>query len=277
MKRKVIVSAGTMVLAAWIIAGCQKTQATEENVKPQAGNTQQTQNGTVISEEEARNIALADAGVAENEVTDIRVRLGMDDGVQEYEVDFYAGSQEYDYDIDASTGAIRSKDMEIEDDFINGTVQKTAELSEDEAKNIALADAGVAENEVANIRVRLGMDDGVQEYEVDFYVGNQEYDYDIDASTGGIRSKDMEIEDDFYPGGAQNSGTSQNIISEADAKAMALERVPGATEQDLRIKLDHDDGRQVYEGSIFYDRKEYEFEIDAQSGQMLSWEEDWWD
>ena len=32
----------------------------------------------------------------------------------EYEVEFYAGNKEYDYDIDAMTGAIRSMDQDCE-------------------------------------------------------------------------------------------------------------------------------------------------------------------
>ena len=55
---------------------------------------------------------------------------------------------------------------------------------------------------------------------------------------------------------------------------MALERVPGATEQDIRIELDYDDGQYKYEGDIIYDQKEYDFEIDANSGTFLEWSEE---
>ena len=77
--------------------------------------------------------------------------------------------------------------------------------------------------------------------------------------------------------GQNNSGTTQNVnvqISEADAKAAALERVPGATEQDLRMELDRDDGKYIYEGDIIYQQKEYEFEIDANTGNFLKWSEE---
>ena len=53
-----------------------------------------------------------------------------------------------------------------------------------------------------------------------------------------------------------------------------LERVPGATESDVRIRLDRDDGREVYEGELYYDRTEYEFEIDASTGSFLEWSAD---
>ena len=98
------------------------------------------------------------------------------------------------------------------------TASTAAILTEEDAKNIALTDAGVTEADVTGIRVKLDTDHGVQEYEVEFYAGNLEYDYDIDAATGQIRSKDMDIEDDFFP-----VQTGNVTIAEADAIALVLE------------------------------------------------------
>ncbi len=63
-------------------------------------------------------------------------------------------------------------------------------------------------------------------------------------------------------------------ISADEASKLALERVPGASAQDLKIELDYDDGRYKYEGDIIYDMKEYEFEIDADTGEFLEWKEE---
>ena len=142
-------------------------------------------------------------------------------------------------------------------------------ISEEEAKNIALSDAQIKNEDVTNIRIRLSMDDGVQEYEVEFYSDSQEYDYEIDAVTGKITSKDMEIDNDFG-----RYATENVAISIEDAKQIALDKVAGATEQDIHIVLDSDDGQLLYEGTIFYAQMEYEFEIDAQSGRIWSWEEE---
>lgn len=51
-------------------------------------------------------------------------------------------------------------------------------------------------------------------------------------------------------------------------------KVQGATEQDMRIELEFDDGKYVYEGDIIYQNKEYEFEIDANTGNFLKWSEE---
>ena len=69
---------------------------------------------TVITANQAKAIALKHAGLTEAQVTRMRVKLDRDDGRQEYEVDFYKGSVEYEYEIDAATGKIRSFDKEVE-------------------------------------------------------------------------------------------------------------------------------------------------------------------
>ena len=71
-----------------------------------------------------------------------------------------------------------------------------------------------------------------------------------------------------------NNGGNTNI-SEEKAKEIALAKVPGATMQDIRqFKKDRDDGRYVYEGEILYNKTEYDFEIDAESGEIIGWEQE---
>lgn len=68
-----------------------------------------------ISKEEARNIALSHAGLSANDVTHLKAEFDFDDGVPEYEVNFRHGGYEYDYDIHAETGKIRSWDKDRDD------------------------------------------------------------------------------------------------------------------------------------------------------------------
>ena len=63
-------------------------------------------------------------------------------------------------------------------------------------------------------------------------------------------------------------------VSTEQASQLALDRVPGASAQDLKIELDYDDGYYKYEGDIIYGQKEYEFEIDANTGDFLEWKEE---
>ena len=74
------------------------------------------------------------------------------------------------------------------------TPATSATISEAAAREIALGHAGLSEAEVAFIKSKLDYDDGRTIYDVEFYVGNIEYDYEIDAYTGDIRSYDYDIE-----------------------------------------------------------------------------------
>ena len=141
-------------------------------------------------------------------------------------------------------------------------------ITEADAKQIALDHAGISESETDRLRVKLDYDDGVQEYEVNFYVGNREYDYDINAATGAIRSYDSEIDDD-YVSSTEAAGAA---ISEDEARATVVARVSGASASDVRLHLERDDGRLVYEGELIYNGTEYEFQIDATTGDVLDWE-----
>ena len=58
----------------------------------------QTAAETSLSEEEAKQIAFDHAGVQEADVTGLRIGLDYDDGVRKYDVEFYSGNKEYDYD-----------------------------------------------------------------------------------------------------------------------------------------------------------------------------------
>lgn len=139
-------------------------------------------------------------------------------------------------------------------------------ISSDTAKQIALEHAQVQESNLSFINVRQEIDDGVSVYKVEFYQQNQEYDYTIRTSDGTILSFDYEIDDRF------NSANA--TISQESAISMALAKVPGATQNDIRLQLEADDGRWLYEGKIIYNNFEYEFEIDATNGTFIKWEQD---
>lgn len=144
----------------------------------------------------------------------------------------------------------------------------TSEITEDQAKQIAFDHAQVKEEDLTNLKVKKDFDDGVSIYEVDFQAANKQYEYDIKAADGQILTTDFEIDDDYV------DPNTQTAISEADAKAAALARVEGASDSDIRIQLQRDDGQLVYEGTIIYNNTEYDFEINAETGDFLSWEQD---
>ena len=65
-----------------------------------------------ITQKDARKIALQDAGLMEAEVSISSEKLDTENGVAVYEVDFVKGNVKYEYDINATTGAVYSKSSE---------------------------------------------------------------------------------------------------------------------------------------------------------------------
>lgn len=120
-------------------------------------------------------------------------------------------------DVDYNS-ATRTVELTTADQLTTGDY-----ITEAEAKSIALKDAGVKESAAVFLTVRLDWDDGRPEYEVEFYSGQTEYDYEIHAVTGAILSSDRDLENFEIP---TVSASSDDMISAEKAKSIALERAP---------------------------------------------------
>ena len=231
---------------------------------PGSGSTGST---TYITAETAKSKALAHAGLSASQVTFVRAYPDWDDGRYVYDVEFYtADYKEYDYEIDAKTGAVLSFDYDA-DHYTRPSQPSTGTtISAETAKSKALAHAGLSASQVTFVRATLDWDDGRSVYDVEFYTADyKEYDYEIDASTGAVLSFDYDA--DHYTRPAQ-SGTD---IGLEKAKSIALSQVSGASSSHIRqAKRDYDDGRVEYEVKIVYNNYEYEFEIDGTTGTILS-------
>lgn len=161
-----------------------------------------------ISETEAQNIALEDAGLNQNDVSFTKTKLDRDDGRSQYDIEFIASADntKYDYEIDAESGAILSVDRETGrggNTTSNSTQQNSnasqttspqaeGEITADEAKSIALQHAGLAEADVLYANVEYDRDNGHNEWSVDFATQDTEYDYEINAADGSILKSEKE-------------------------------------------------------------------------------------
>lgn len=227
-----------------------------------------------IGVEKAKTIALNDAGLKESDVRFVKAKLDKDDGRKTYDIEFYKGNKEYDYEIDAVSGQILEKDTDIEGYSIPKNApekQNTSLIGLKKAKDIALKDAGLKSKNVKFVKETLDYDDGIEIYDIEFYSGNKEYDYEIDARSGKILEKDMEIENFSIP--SKKVKNSKNI-SMKEAKKIALAHA-GLKQSEVtftKAKLDYDDGREVYELEFVTNSKEYSYDIKAKNGKILSHE-----
>ena len=68
-----------------------------------------------IGHAKAKSIALNHADVDVNTVYDMNIEMDTENGAIVYEVEFKSGNKEYDYEIDAATGAILKHEAEVDD------------------------------------------------------------------------------------------------------------------------------------------------------------------
>lgn len=274
MKQKWLLT-GTALMLAAALAGCGNTPAADQTAKI---SMEQAQTAAL----DAANIEAADADISSATLSEVA-------GVTCYKVEFTSGDYTYAYSINAENGEVlemssRDKnaapaDSAQTDNTASGaattpaqtapntnTSTSTGAVDEAKAQEIALAHAGVKAADATITKSKLDYDDGRQIYELEWYANGAKYDYEIAVATGEIVNSGYEAKTVV---GTGNSAT----VSEATAKQTALSRVSGATDKDIyEWKLDYDDGRPEYEGKIIYGGTEYEFTIDAASGNITEWD-----
>ena len=264
---------------------------------------------TLITRAEAKIVALKDAGLSEAEASALRTRLEFDDGRFQYEVDFYSNGTEYEYLIQAKNGEIIARDIEGDrnrnndmqdtgNQFAadeNSSVQprkdvenqpaangnSTAQSQEDSldnAKAAALKDAGLSESDVTFKKTELDHSHGTQVYDIEFYTSDTKYDYEIDASNGTVLEKNIEqFQSRTNPTDSTINNSSNDYIGVDRAKEIALNHAQ-LSESDVQFakaKLENDDGEVEYEIEFYSGRTEYDYTIDAVSGNIIEYDVDY--
>ena len=160
--------------------------------QPAWGEGQPGQVGTMDS---AKAIALADAGLTEAEVTFTKEKLDWDNGLAVYDIEFYTADREYEYEINAATGAIMERKGEAFQNPGNYSGGTDSLIGEDKAKETAAAHAGFSTAEVFFTKVKLEEEYGRMEYEIEFYKDRVEYEVTIDAVSGTVLEYESEYDD----------------------------------------------------------------------------------
>ena len=239
--------------------------AESKQVTPQ--NTETTgaaSDQAYIGADRACTIALEHAGVAADAAWGLNAELDYDDGVMEYEVEFYADGVEYEYSIAARSGTVLSYEIDLPSG--SGAVSGSY-LSENAAREAALADAGVAAADATFIKTALDREDGQMVYEVEFFTSDGEYSYELNAVTGAVLKKENTIQN-------FSSGSNGGYITAEQAWAAALAHA-GYDAGDavlLKTERDHDDGVVLYEVEFVAGGREYEYDIDAVTGAVLKFD-----
>ncbi|MCD8311012.1 MAG: PepSY domain-containing protein, partial [Firmicutes bacterium] len=229
-------------------------------------DTTTNQTASYIGVDSAVTVALAHAGLENDDVVFTKSKQDTDDGTVVYDIEFYTSEYEYDYEINATTGAIMSYSINT----LNIASGEEVYISLASAKTIALANAGVAASDVSFTKAQETVDDGRTVYEIEFYTSSAKYDYEIDALTGIILEKDVEIL--MASGNDNSSSTSTTTYIGVDAATAIALADAGVSESDTtftKARQDTDDGVVVYDIEFYTTGYEYEYEINAATGAII--------
>lgn len=167
-----------------------------------------------IGKDAAYQAALKHAGVAAGTATLTEWELDHEDGQMVYDLEFRAGSTEYDYEVNALTGAIVTYESDFDDDIYDNDWDDDWDDDDrwedpfgedhggyydnsgyDAAVNTALAQAGLKLSDVRDLDCDADYENGRAVYEVSFDSGGMEYEVTIDADSGEVLFYETERDD----------------------------------------------------------------------------------
>lgn len=150
-------------------------------------------------------------------------------------------------------------------------------ISEAEAKQIAYQQVPGSAS-LDNAIVIKEFDDFRMVYEIQFLHENALYEFQIAARNGKILEQDIEGSPAHMQNTSDQTPTEntqqteqavQTDIGLEKAKEIALSQVSGAAAADItEAKNDYEHGKLIYEIEIRYDGQEYDFDIDAATGDI---------
>ncbi|WP_397536915.1 PepSY domain-containing protein [Rummeliibacillus pycnus] len=173
-----------------------------------------------------------------------KVKYNRDNGT--YVVHISKNSRTYRFDIDAYTGEIIKRGNNNGTNTVSNNV-----IGIEKAKQIAL-------NAIGGTVTGAILDNNNGVYEVKVQNGDFVYQVEINAITGVIVKREKGDSSQSL----NNNGTT--VIGIDKAKQIALSKVPGTV-----TSTSYDQNNGVYEISIMANGYEYDFDINAQTGEII--------
>ncbi len=159
-------------------------------------------------------------------------------------------------------------------------------ITMEQAQEIALKHAKLTSDQVSFIKTDTELENGIEVYNIEFSYENKEYDYKINSANGEIVEYDSDIEDyDITQQQAtkenksvtpNNQNSNNSKITVEKAKEISLKHANLKDNQVVfdKTEMDYDNGVQIYDIEFHYNNIEYNYEIDANTGNILSYSQD---
>ena len=201
-----------------------------------------------ISLEEAKKIALKDAKLDEltQKIVFTREELNRNQGKPCYLLEFYTGTNQYFYQIDAKSGSI---------------IYAGKYITLSEAKKIALDDAGCKDKVSFTEETLVSGGIKTPYYRLVFADAKTQWTYRIDAVLGTVLEKQ------------QKEIVTTDFISLEEAKEIALKDA-GLNEATQKIvftreELSRNSGKPCYILEFYTAKKQYSYKVDAKNGSII--------
>ncbi len=222
-----------------------------------------------IGKEAAKTAALTHAELTEADVLRMKVELDFEAGVMVYEVEFHTAKYEYEYDINATTGAVIHSEKEThteqDDDSIPAVSPDVVLVTSDDAIRAALAHAGLEAADT--VECELDKDHGKFYYEIEIIAGGTEYEYLVDAISGMVIRHEKEHADEKRPN--SETAAAPEIVDAQTVKQTVLAHAGVTAVTEYECELEHDHNKLVYEIEFEANGTEHEYLVDAVTGQIL--------
>lgn len=284
----------TLILALTLIAGCTASGIMQEEpiAIMAAVGSDAAGEATPITMDEAQSLALIHAGVSAADTTILKTEYDREEN--HYEVEFRCGNYEYDYEIHATAGDILAFSKEYEaptgqvtekatEQVTEKATEKVAEkakeaIGKDEARAIALDHAGVSASKATNLKVEYDKEDG--KYDVEFRYSSYEYDYEIHHTSGKVISHEKEYDAPAETKPTATKATEKptekptektaEAIGKEKASAIALDHAGVSAGKATNVKVEYDREDRKYDVDFHYGSYEYDYEIHAETGKVIS-------
>lgn len=155
---------------------------------------------TNISLNQAKQIAVADAGAELSSAVFIKASSDFDDGIMRWELDFVSNNTKYEYEISSTDGTILKKEIEVikQDGFpqeakpyqqtlgVDPTGQTGIKVDANRAREIAVQHSGVDAANVILTKQEYDTEHATPRWEIEFVIGTLQYEYEISAANGAV-------------------------------------------------------------------------------------------
>ena len=219
-----------------------------------------------ITTEEAKQIALKYTELAEENVTFSSMKKDSDD--REYKIKFFDNNYEYKININYNSKKITKFQKDIKENN-NSNISNNIPLTEEEAKQIALSKINKKQDEITFTKVQIDRENGKTVYDIYIQDNMKEYEMSIDVETKEIIA---------YKENNKNSNPIENkkYIGIEKAKEIVLNHAKLTNNQVNfnKIELDVDYNIATYEIEFYYNYYEYDYEINALTGEIIKYEKE---